>query len=155
MTRYAVRSTCGGAAAGQHSRIVLLIGSTPPQSLFFCATRRLERRSLLSHCFSFAANHVPMYVTGLHLPAGYCLLLQCSTYTMTWPLPSSRPLLKDLSTGACSISNSIRFPLENLLHLLMVGGSPLCAFLTTSFFYTRQKRGRILPRNSLSLPTFL
>ena len=54
-------------------------------------------------------------------------LLQCSTCTMTWPLPSSRPLLKDLSTAACSISNSIRFQLENLLHLLMVGGSRLCA----------------------------
>ena len=54
-------------------------------------------------------------------------LLQCSTYTMTWPLPSSRPLLKDLSTATCSISNSIRFQLGNLLHLLMVGGSPLCA----------------------------
>ena len=54
-------------------------------------------------------------------------LLQCSTYTMTWPLPSSRQLLKDLSTATCSISNSIRFQLENLLHLLMVGGSPLCA----------------------------
>ena len=54
-------------------------------------------------------------------------LLQCSTYTMTWPLPSSRQLLKDLSTATCSISNSIRFQLENLLHLLMVGGSPLYA----------------------------
>ena len=74
-------------------------------------------------------------------------LLQCSTYTMTWPLPSSRPLLKDLSTAACSISNSIRFQLEHLLHLLMAGGSPLHAIPNTSFFYTRQKRGRILPRN--------
>ena len=74
-------------------------------------------------------------------------LLQCSTYTMTWPLPFSRPLLKDLSTAACSISNPIRFQLENLLHLLMAGGSPLYAIPNTSFFYTRQKRGRILPRN--------
>ena len=74
-------------------------------------------------------------------------LLQCSTYTMTWPLPSSRPLLKDLSTATCSISNSIRFQLGNLLHLLMVGGSPLYGIPNTSFFYTRQKRGRILPRN--------
>ena len=78
-------------------------------------------------------------------------LLQCSTYTMTWRLPSCRPLLKDLSTAACSISNPIRFQLENLLHLLMAGGSPLYAIPNTSFFYTRQKRGRILPRNLSSL----
>ena len=53
--------------------------------------------------------------------------VQRSTYTMTWPLTFSRPLLKDLSTAACSISNSIRFQLEHLLHLLIAGGSPLCA----------------------------
>ena len=61
-------------------------------------------------------------------------LLHCSTYTMTWSLPSSRPLLKDLSTAACSISNSIHFQLENLLHLLMVGGSPLCAINSDHVF---------------------
>ena len=151
MTCSAVRSTRGCAAACPHSRIVLLIGSTPTQSLFFCAwsRRTREERKTISplSLFFLSCQPRPCVRHRPPSPRRVLWLLQCSTYTMMWRLPSSRPLLKDLSTAACSISNSIRFQLGNLLHLLMVGGSPLYAVLATSFSCTRQKRGRIFPRN--------
>ena len=55
MTCSAVRSTRGCAAACPHSRVVLLIGSTPTHSLFFCAWSRRTREDKKDHLSSFTA----------------------------------------------------------------------------------------------------
>ena len=55
MTCSAVRSTRGCAAACPHSRVVLLICSTPTQSLFFCAWSRRTREDKKDHLSSFTA----------------------------------------------------------------------------------------------------
>ena len=52
MTCSAVRSTRGSAAACPHSRVVLLICSTPTQSLFFCAWSRCTREDKKDHLSS-------------------------------------------------------------------------------------------------------
>ena len=79
-------------------------------------------------------------------PSKVLLLLQCSTYTMTLPLPSSRPLLKDLSTAACSISNSIRFSLGKSSS--SCDGGRVAALCNSKDVLLRQKRCRILQRNN-------
>ena len=55
MTCSAIRSTRGCAAACPHSRVVLLICSTPTQSLFFCAWSRRTREDKKDHVSSFTA----------------------------------------------------------------------------------------------------
>ena len=83
-------------------------------------------------------------------PSRVLWLLQCSTYTVTRPLLVSRSLLKDLSTTACSISNSIRLQFEE--------SSPSCdgarvAALCISnhdLLLHSSEEGRILPRNNHS-----
>ena len=45
--------------------------------------------------------------------------------------------------------------LKNLLHLLMVGGSPLCAFPTPSFFYLVRRGVESCREIVISLPMFL
>ena len=55
MTCSTVRSTRGCAAACPHSRIVLLICSTPTQSLFFCAWSKRTREDKKDHLSSFTA----------------------------------------------------------------------------------------------------
>ena len=151
MTCSAVRSTRGCAAACPHSRVVLLIGSTPTQSLFFCAWSRCTREDKKDHLSSPTAFPFLPTTSRCASPAsisqrGIVVAAVLDVHDDVAP-----------SIQSTSVEGSID---RGLLHLqpdpLSIGessssshGGRVAALCNSKhvFFYTRQKRGRILPRN--------
>ena len=157
MTCCAVRSTRG--CAGQHSRVVLLIGSTPTRCLFFCA-RSQHTREDLKDLSSFTAFPFLPTTSRCASPAsisqqGVVVAAVLDAHDDIASSIQSTSFEGSFNRGLLHLQLD-PFQLENLLYLLMVGGSPLYAFLTPRPPSTLVRRGVESCREIvISLPTFL